>query len=214
MTSRKPQYTNSRPTDGGYWAYLGCTPSRPGWTNPAATPARPGPDSAARSPSQASPWSCWPSAPTPASQACAPTAASTPVARVSAEAKPTPPRSNPPSATPPSSSGSGPHPNPQRRPRRRLPPLVPRVHPLPSGARGAGDRRVAPHGFSRSPCRGPCGSVFDVSADINRQVTHRQRHWVVPGPRAAQHMVRSPLSIFFVRKGSSKYYRAGSVQKR
>jgi hypothetical protein len=48
---------------------------------------------------------------------------------------------------------TGPHPNPQRRPRRRLPPLVPRVHPLPSGARGAGDRRVAPHGFSRSPSR-------------------------------------------------------------
>ncbi len=37
---------------------------------------------------------------------------------------------------------------PQRRPRQRLPPLVPQLQPNP---RPRGDRRVASHGFSRSP---------------------------------------------------------------
>jgi hypothetical protein len=41
----------------------------------------------------------------------------------------------------------GPRPSAQRRPRRRLPPLAPRVHPLPSGAEGASDRCVALCGF-------------------------------------------------------------------
>ena len=43
-----------------------------------------------------------------------------------------------------------PHPRPQRHPHRRLPTLVPRLHPH----RPAGPGRVASHGLSRSPTTG------------------------------------------------------------
>ena len=54
------------------------------------------------------------------------------------------------------STAPDPHPGPQRHPRRRLPALVPRLHPHP---RPAGPSRVASHGLSRSHVRG----AFDVT---------------------------------------------------
>ena len=87
----------------------------------------------------------------------------------------------------------GPHPSPQRRPRQRLPPLVPRLHPRPT----IRHRRVASHGFSRSPLG--AGQVGDYPAGIDGVADVRQGsaeggaavgdHWRTPD--------KSPFGIWY-----------------
>ena len=77
-----------------------------------------------------------------------------------------------------------PHPGTQRHPRRRLPTLVPRLHPHP---RPAGPSRVASHGLSRSPGLPPASpaqlSGRTTLQDDRRERTARTRQRHRPDPR-------------------------------